>query len=112
MRVMTFRLRVQDGVDDVFERLWSGRLPSFVHVADEKRGDVWPFAVKQELRRRFADLADAAGAPTETSGKTPSGMESTMTSAGLMRAISRGSAQAGFSQQIERRLADREALAA
>ena len=61
MRVVALAFEVEHGVDDVLERLGTGEAAVLGDVADEERRDVVALRGEQELRRRFADLADAAG---------------------------------------------------
>ena len=61
MRVMTLPFEVQHGVNDVLERLGTGEAAILRDVADEERRHVLPFGREQQLRRRLAHLADAAG---------------------------------------------------
>ena len=58
--VMLLALEIQHRVDDVLERLGPGEAAVLGDVADEEGGDVLPLGREQQLRRRLADLADAA----------------------------------------------------
>ena len=60
VRVMTLPFEVEDGVDDVLERLGAGEVAVLGHVPDEERRNVLPLRGKEQLRCRLADLADAA----------------------------------------------------
>ncbi len=61
MRVVTLAFEVQDGVDDVLERLRSGEASVLGDVSDQEDRHVLPLGGEQQLRGRFAHLADAAG---------------------------------------------------
>ena len=61
MRVMPLAFEVEHRVDDVLERLRAGEVAVLRDVADQERRDVVALRGEQELRRRFAHLADAAG---------------------------------------------------
>ena len=58
---MPLAFEVQHRVDDVLERLRTGEAAVLRDVADEERRDVLPLRGEQQLRRRLAHLADAAG---------------------------------------------------
>ena len=59
--MVTLPFEVQDGVDDVLERLGAGEIAVLRHVPDEKRWNVLPLCREEELRCRLAYLPDAAG---------------------------------------------------
>ena len=61
MRVVLLPFEVEHRVDDVLERLRPGEAAVLRDVADEEGRDVLPLGRKQQLRRRLAHLADAAG---------------------------------------------------
>jgi hypothetical protein len=112
MRVMPLALERQDGIDDVLEHLRSGEAAVLGDVADEDGGNVLALRGEQELCRRFAHLADAAGRRLELHREH-----------GLHRVddherrpqpgdLLEDALDAGLRQQVERRNADAEPVAA
>src|SRR5438094_1818579 len=58
--VMALSLEVQHGIDDVLEGFGAGERPVLRDVADENRRNVLTLCREEKLRRRLADLPDAA----------------------------------------------------
>src|SRR5204862_932072 len=60
MGMMPLAFEIQDGVDDVLERLRPGERAVLGDMAYKKGRDVLSFRGEQQLSRRLADLTDAA----------------------------------------------------
>jgi len=112
MRVMTLALEVEDGVHDVLERLRSGEVAVLGHVADEDGRDVLTLGGKQELRRRLAHLPHAAGRRLELDRED--GLNGVDDDECRLepRDLLQDPLDARFGQQIERRGANAEPVAA
>ena len=109
---MPLAFEVQHGVDHVLERLRAGEAAVLGHVADEEDRDVVALGGEQELRRRLAHLADAAGrrlqlqrehrlnrVDDDERGPEPGG-------------LLEDPLETGLGEQVQRRAADAEPLAA
>ena len=112
MRVMTLAFEVQDGIDDVLERLGASQAAVLRDVADQERRNVVALCRKQELRRRLANLADAAGRRLKL--QREHGLDRIHDHQRRLHAADffENALDAGFGQQVERRIADAEAIAA
>ena len=112
MRVMAFAFEVEHGVDDVLERLRTGDVAVFRDVADEERRDVVALRREQELRRGFAHLADAARRRLELQREhrlhRVDDDQRRLDAADFFE----NALDAGLGEQIQRRVADAEAIAA
>ena len=112
MRVMPLALEVQHGVDDVLERLRAGEAAVLGDVADEEGRDVLSLGREQQLRRRLAHLADAAGRRLELQREDRlhrvDDDERRLEAGDLLE----DPLEAGLGEQVERRRADAEPLAA
>ena len=112
MRMVALALEVEHRVDDVLERLGTGEAAVLRDVADEERRHVLSLGREQQLRRRFAHLADAARRRLELQREDRLDRIDDD-----QRRLDAGDfledpLEAGFREQIERRLPDREPLAA
>jgi hypothetical protein len=110
--MMPFAFEVQHGVDDVLERLGPGEAAVFRDVADEKGRHVASFRSEQQLRCRFAHLSDAAGRRLELERKHRlDGVDDDQRRLDA-RNLVENALEARFGEQIQRRVADGEPLAA
>ena len=109
---MALALEVEHGVDDVLERLRSGEAAVLRDVADEERRHVLALRREQQLRGRLAHLADAAGRRLKLQREDRlNGVdddERRLDAGDLLE----DPLETGFGEQIQRRVADREPLAA
>ena len=112
MRVMALAFEVEHGVDDMLERLGTGEAAVFRDVPDQERRDVVALRGKQELRRRFAHLADAAGRRLKLQREHRLHRVDDDQRRFDAADFFENALDAGFGQQIERRIADAEAIAA
>ena len=110
--MMALAFEIQHGVDDVLERLRPGEAAVFRDVPDEKRRNVLPLGGEQQLRRRLAHLADAAGRRLELEREHRLHRIDDDERRLDARDLFEDALEAGFGQQIQRRLADRQPLAA
>ena len=112
MRVMALALEVQHRVDDVLERLRPGEAAFLRDVADEERRDVLRLGREQQLRRRLAHLADAAGRRLHL--QREHGLDRVDDDQRRLEPghLLEDALEAGLGQQVERRVADAEPLAA
>src|SRR6185503_17664619 len=67
--MMPLTLEIQDGIDDMLQRLWAREVAILGDVSDENRRNVLSFRGKQKLRGGFAHLPDAARGRLELDGK-------------------------------------------
>ena len=109
MRVVALALEVQHRVDDVLERLRAGEAAVLRDVADEERRDVLPLGGEQQLRRRLAHLADAAGRRLELQREHRLDRIDDDQRRLDARDLLEDALEAGLGQQIQRRVADRRA---
>src|SRR5204863_4387447 len=82
------------------------------HVTDEKRGNVLSLRREQQLRRRFAHLADAAWRGLKLQGEDRLHRIDDDERGLDPRDLFENALEAAFRDQIERRLADVQPLAA
>ena len=112
MRMMPFAFEVQHRVDDVLERLGTGEAAVLGHVADEKRRDVVTLGGEQKLRRGLAHLADAAGRRLELQREHRLNRVDDEQLRPDAADLFENALDAGLGEQIERRIADAEPIAA
>ena len=112
MRVMPLAFEIEHGVDHVLERLGAGEAAVLRDVADQERRDVVALRGEQELRGRFAHLADAAGRRLELQREhrldRVDDHQRRLDAADFLE----DALDAGLGKQVERRVADAEAIAA
>ena len=103
VRVMLLALEIEHGVDDVLERLRAGETAVLRDMADEERRDVLPFRGEQQLRRRLANLADAAGSGLEL--QREDGLDRIDDDERRAKAgdLLEDALETGFGEQVERR---------
>ena len=58
---MLIALKVEHAVHHVFQDLWPGYKALFIHMADDKNGDIPLFSQLHKLHGAVLNLADAAG---------------------------------------------------
>src|SRR5688572_8721980 len=109
---MALALEVEHGVDDVLEHFRPSQTAVLRHVTDEHGRNVLPLGGEEKLRRRLADLSDAAGRGLELDrehGLNRVDDDERRTQAGdfLEDAL-----EACFGEQIEWCLADAEPITA
>ena len=109
VRVMALAFEVQHRVDDVLERLRAGEAAVLRDVADEERRDVLALRREQQLRRRFAHLPDAAGRRLELQREHRLNRIDDHQRRLDARDLLEDPLEAGFGEQIQRRVADRRA---
>ena len=112
MRMMALALEIQDGIDDVLERLGPGEIAVLRDVSDQHDRHVAALRGEQQMRRDFAHLADAAGG-----GLKPRGEDRLNRIDDHERGLEpfdllEDALEARFGEQIQRRAIDREPLAA
>src|SRR5262245_42849531 len=61
MRMLSRAFEIQNRIDDMLERLWSGNGAIFCDVPNEENGNMILFRPEQQLRCDFSHLTDAAG---------------------------------------------------
>ena len=110
--MMALALEVQHGVDDVLEGLGAGEAAVLRHMADEQRRHVLAFGGKQQLRRRLAHLADAAGRRLEFQREHRLDRIDDHQSGPDARDLLENPLEARFSEQKQRRIAHAKPLAA
>src|SRR5438105_15668462 len=110
--MVTLAFEIEDGVDDVLERLRPGEVTVLRHVTDEHRGYVLPLRGKQKLRRRFAHLPDAAWRGLKFDREHGLNGVDDHQRRPEARHLLEDPLDAGFRQQVKRRRADTEAVAA
>ena len=110
--MMLLAFEVQDGVDDVLEHLRPGQAAVFRHVADEHRRQVPALRGEQQIGRGLPHLADAAGRRLHLERKDR--LNRIDDEQRRLHAIDLldQPLDARLGQQVERRAADAEALAA
>ena len=111
VRVMALAFEVEDGVHDMLQSLGPCEAAVLRDVPHEKRRNVLPFRGEQQLRRRLAHLADAAGRRLKLQREHRlHGVhdDKSRLDAGdfLENAF-----EAGFGKQVQRRVPNRQALA-
>src|SRR5919204_4115905 len=110
--MMALALEIQHGVDDMFERLRTRKAAILRHVAHEKCRNVAALRHEQQLRRRLADLADAAGRRLKLERKDRLHRIDDDERRLDARDLFEDALEARLGKQIERRLADGETFAA
>ena len=112
MRMVALAFEVEHGVDDVLEGLGTGEAAVLRDVTDEERRDVVPLGGEEKLRRRLADLADAAGRRLEL--QREHGLHRVDDEQPRPHAadLFEDALDAGLGEQVERRVADAESIAA
>ncbi len=110
VRVVAFAFEVEHRVHDVLEGLGAGQAAVLGDVADQERRDVLALRREQQLRRRFADLPDAARRRLELERVDRLNRVDDHERRLDARHLLEDALEARFRQQIERRLADLETL--
>ena len=109
---MPLAFEIEHRVDDVLERLRTGDVAVLGDVADQERRDVVALRGEQELRRRFAHLADAAGRGLELQREHRlHGIDDDQRRPDAAD-LFEDALDAGLGEQVERRIADAEPIAA
>ncbi len=112
MGMMPLPFEVQDGVDHVLECFRAGKAAVLRHVPHEERGHVLSFRLEQQLGRGLADLAHAPRRRLELEREDRLNRidddERRLEADDLVEDV----LETRFGEQIEGRVADREALTA
>jgi hypothetical protein len=109
---MALALEVEHGVDDVLEHLGTGQTTVLRDVTNEHGRNVLPLGSEEKLRRRFANLSDAAGRRLELDGEHGLNRVDDHESRTQAGDFLEDALEACFGEQIERWLADAEPITA
>ena len=112
MRVVPLAFEVEHRVDHVFERLGAGDVAVLGDVADEERRNVMALGHEQELGGRLADLANAAGRRLELQREHRLHRVHHQQCRLDPSHLFENPLDAGFGEQVERRIADAQPIAA
>ncbi len=112
MRVMLLAFEVEHRVDDVLEHLRAGEAAVLRHVADEDRRQIASLRGEEQIGRRLPHLADAARRGLHL--QREHGLNGVDDQQRGLHAVDllEQPLDAGLGQQIQRRAADAEPLAA
>ena len=112
VRVMALAFEIEDRVDDVLECLGTRQIAIFRDMADEERRHIACLGGKQQLGCGLAHLSDAAGRRLKL--HRIDGLNRVDDDEGWLEArdLFENPLETGFSEQIKRRRADRQSLAA
>src|SRR5262245_63505376 len=110
--MMPLAFEIEDRIDDVLQRLRPREVAVLRDVADKNGRNVLPFRGKQELRRGLAHLSYAAGCRLELDGKDRLHRVDDDQRRFDSRDFLEDAFDARFREEVERRCADAEPIAA
>src|SRR4029077_14912560 len=106
VRMVALAFEIQHRVDDVLERFRSGEAAVLRDVADEEGRDVLSLGGEEQLRRRLAHLANAAGRRLTTQRADPPDLVDEDDRRSNPGDLLENALEARFGEQVQRRLAD------
>src|SRR5262245_20096150 len=109
--MMPLAFEIEDGIDHMLQCLRPREVAILGDVANENSRNVLTFRSKQELRRRFAHLSDAAGRRLELDGKDRLYRVDDNQGRFEARDFLEDAFDARFREQVERRCTDTQSIA-